>query len=44
MHMTRLSLIAILAITAILAGIVITNVLGQTVLFTHTFPKTPKGI
>jgi len=44
MDATKLTLIAILAVTAILAGIVITDVAGLTVLFSHTFPKTPHGI
>ena len=44
MDTTRLTLIAILALTAILAGIVINGVAGQTILFSHTFPKTPHGI
>ena len=44
MHPTRLTLIAVLAVTAILAGIVISNALGLTILFSHTFPKTPHGL
>ena len=44
MDAKRLTLIAILSLAAILAGLAISNVAGLTTLFTHTFPKTPKGI
>lgn len=44
MNPTRLTLIAILSLAAILAGLVISNVAGLTINFTHTFPKTPHGI
>jgi hypothetical protein len=44
MTITRLTLITILTLTAILAAMVISNVAGVTVLFSHTFPKTPTGI
>jgi hypothetical protein len=44
MDTTRLTLIAILALTVMLAGIVISHVAGLTILFSHTFPKTPHGM
>ena len=44
MDWTRLTLIAVLSIAAILAGLVISDVAGQTVLFSHGFPKTPHGL
>jgi hypothetical protein len=44
MDRTRLTLIAILAVAAILATIVIGDVVAKTILFSHTFPKTPHGI
>jgi hypothetical protein len=44
MDAIRLTLIAILSLTAILAGIIISGVAGLKILFSHTFPKTPHGI
>jgi hypothetical protein len=44
MDATRLTLIAIIALTAVLAGVAISQVAGLTTLFSHTFPKTPHGI
>ncbi len=44
MDAIRLTIIAILSLAAILAGLVISDVAGQTILFSHTFPKTPHGI
>ena len=44
MNKTRLILIAILALTATLTGIMVSSAFGQTTLFSHTFPRAPHGI